>query len=257
MTSPRLFGKRLIDCLKAAERHKSISEIIVVNDGSNDFKRLWSLLKNHPKVKLFNNPENYGVFTNKLEAIARASSDWVITCDSDNVMDGSYIDTAIASADDPNKWYCPCFAKPVFDYRELVGTYDLRNVGELLNLPMSHCAFNTGNQTVNRELFMSVFSKYRAVRRFDLLLPDYLSVGDKTRRSENWWLTYGACDSFIFNMLWLQSEKTICIHEGFEYDHCVHKQKSGSNYDRAPIEKELLATCLRQHLAKGTLMTMQ
>jgi len=247
MGEPRRGGRMLFDCIEAALAHPGIDEVVVVNDGSPDFAELvtevscWPL--SHPnKLRLLGNDTNLGVFTNKIEAVAQARGEWVITCDSDNVMDAAYIDRALAVMGNPNTWYCPSFAKPNFDYRSFIGRWDAKSIGKMLTMPVSHCAVNTGNQTVCREPFLDVFGKYRGVRRFDLMMPNYADISHEDRQSETWWLSYGACDSFLFNIHWMLSspKRGIRFVEGLEYKHHVFEDRSGSNYDRAPKEKGVL-----------------
>ncbi len=248
MTKERLYGRRLLSCLAPAQVHDEIDEIVVVDDGSENFVDLEELLSNTPKVKLFYSSTNRGVFGNKLEAVACTSkvSDWVITCDSDNVMDKEYLDRVIAVDKDPQAWYCPSFAKPRFDYRGLVGTYNLRSVAQIIHHKIFACCANTGNQVVHRESFMSVFGRFQD-RRADLDMPNYLDLPDENRRAIYWRRVFDACDSFIFNLEWLLAENSLCITEGMEYEHHYAKGEE-SNYARAPKEKVDLGRILLQRL---------
>ncbi len=257
MTEPQQFGQMLLDCIAAAVKHPAIGEIVVSNDGPAGLAGVTKMLEGVPKVKLFSNVIRMGVFTNKIEAVARATNDWVITCDSDNVMDTAYIDYIVNLDRNPKTWYCASFAKPQFDYRGLVGRYDIETITIFFDSLIAACAINTGNQVVHRPEFMQVLKRFRGVRRFDLMLPNYMGLSEEERQKEDWHLSYGACDSILLNIEWFLAGGSLKICEGLEYLHSVHTDKSGSNYDRAPDEKEHLATCLRQHLAKGTLMTMQ
>ncbi len=253
ISKPQQFGGRLQKCISAAQEHPGIDEIVIVNDGPAGLKKLEAMFDGASKVKLFSNADRMGVFTNKIEAVARATNDWVITCDSDNFMDIDFLDTMIRCATNKKTWYCPSFAKPQFDYRKLTRRWNLNTIRFFFNTPIAACAANTGNWTVYGPRFMHVMERFRGVRRFDLMLPNYAGLDEKTRQSEDWHLAYGACDSILLNIEWLQSGGTLEFCEGLEYDHAVHVDKSGSNYDRAPAEKERLATLLRQHLAAGTL----
>ncbi len=256
MTEPQQFGQRLLDCIHAARRHPAIDEIVVVNDGPAGYEELKGLLAGIPKLELSRNGSRQGVFTNKIEAVACCTGEWVINCDSDNVMDAEYIDHVIVElARDPKTWYCPSFARPQFDYRRLVGRWDLGTMQSrsFFDALIAACAINTGNQVVNRQEYMKVFERFRGVRRFDLMLPNYLVLTEEERQSEDMHLAYGACDSILLNIEWLLHGGTLEFVEGLEYDHAVHVDKSGSNYDRAPAEKERLASILRGHLAGGTL----
>lgn len=251
ITEPQLYGQRLLDCIRPAQQHYAIKEIVVVDDGSTKFDVLQLLLESEPKVKLFRNESRQGVFTNKVEIIARATTEWVITCDSDNCMSIDYIDQIISKRRSEQDWYCPSFARPSFDYRGLTGTYTLQSVGAILDKPQAYCAMNTGNQTVHRESFMRVFGKYRGVKRFDLLLPNYMELAEEVRREDRWWFAYGACDSILFNVEWLQNGNRIEFVPGLEYQHYVHSNPQGSNFDRAPREKGLVNEKLIQLLREA------
>jgi glycosyltransferase involved in cell wall biosynthesis len=209
-----------------------------VDDGSEDFDTLRAHLNAEEKVRLFHNAQNRGVFGNKLEAIAQCRHSWVINCDSDNYMGLPYLDLAASLAKDPRTWYCPSFAKPEFDYRELVGRWHLANIEELLEKPLAECALNTGNQIVHRKSFMKVFGGYRG-RRFDLLQPNYLELPTSERTTHRHRLVYDAKDSLIFNMEWLFAGGTLEIVPGLEYDH-YYTSGPESNYARAPEEKDKL-----------------
>ena len=250
MSESRSHGHRIWNCIQAAQDHDAIDEIVVVDDGSEDFLGLYDLLRNEPKVQLFRNPTNRGVFGNKLEAIARATGEWVITCDSDNQMDQAYLDLVVGAdrEGDPCTWYCPSFAKTHFDYRGLIGQYKLADIAQMLNQPMAGCCLNTGNQTVHRESFMKVFGKYRGIRA-DLMMPNWLNLIEGVRVEYYWRWVFDANDSFIFNMEWLTAGNTINVMAGLEYDHAYFSGPE-SNYARAPKEKSQLNEVLTKELRR-------
>ena len=268
MTEPQQHGKRLLKCISAAIEHPAIDEIIISNDGPDGADELAAMLDHVPKVEFFRNESRLGVFTNKIEAVARCTNDWVITCDSDNFMGQDCLGVLLKN-DLPTShpiWYAASFAKPQFDYRGLCGFWDINNIrngchdksdGDFFSKPIAACAINTGNQTVHRPSFMNVFEKFRGVKRFDLMLPNYMNLSDEERQSEDWHLAYGACDSILLNIEWFKNGGVLRIGHGLEYDHAVHVDKSGSNYDRAPAQKEQLAAVLRKHLAEGTLWKVE
>jgi glycosyltransferase involved in cell wall biosynthesis len=244
MSEGRGRGQKIRECIQAAKDHEGVDEIVIVNDGSEDFDQLFGVvLSTQPeKVKLTHNPTNQGVFGNKLEAIARCEGEWVITCDSDNKMDEAYLSRLTTNDLDPSTWYCPSFARPQFDYRELVGDYGLKDIVRISDHPMLGCCLNTGNQTVHRQRFMEVFEEYRG-KRFDLMLPNYLNLPDDQRASEHWKQVWNANDSLIFNMEWLSADNRIQVVEDLEYDH-HYTPGPDSNYARAPTEKTQLNQAL-------------
>lgn len=242
-------GPSILQCVAAAVDHPQINEIVVVDDASPDFVKLQKMVADVPKLKLFKNDKNLGVFGNKLSAVAHTTGDWVINSDSDNILDEKAISKVLSTGLDPMTWYCPSFARPVFDYRSLVGRYDAANITKLVNAGgMADCLMNTGNQTVHRESYMSVFGQYLD-ERADLLLPNYLNVPEVKRKSHHWREVFNACDSLIFNSIWISNGGALDVVEGFEYEH-YWTNGSDSNYNRAPTEKGLLSETLMQALGK-------
>ena len=246
MTEGREFGQRLLAALSAPQAHRAIDEIVVVDDCSDDFRELEELLEDAAKVRLCQNKANRGVFGNKLEAIAQCVGEWVITCDSDNQMTEDFIDRIVETANDPIVWHCPSFARPNFDYRELIGLWGLADVADLVDRRNFGSCFNTGNQTVHREAFLEIFGEYRD-KRFDLMMPNYLDLAEDERRAPRTRLIWDACDSFVYNMEWLLAGGMVWIQPMLEY---LHHFSTGpdSNYSRAPREKERLAAILAEKL---------
>ena len=242
-------GPTILECISAAIDHPAIDEIVIVDDYSSDFEQLTEFLSDVPKVKLFRNSENLKVFGNKLSAVAHSTGDWVINCDSDNVFSKEIIDKVLSLELDPMTWYCPSFAKPMFDYREYIGSYNSNSMEALSNVGgLVECFLNTGNQTVNREKYMEVFGSYWN-KRADLMLPNYLGIPETSRSLPRWHDVFNACDSIIFNSEWVNHGGTLEIVEGFEYEH-YWTNGSDSNYNRAPVEKELLNSVLMGKLGK-------
>jgi len=250
MTARRDYGKMLLRCIRSAQAYHPIVEIVVVDDGSENFGDLARMLEHEPKVCLYRNQTNRGVFGNKLEAVARSSCEWVITCDSDNFMDCQYFDRLDRESKIPHTWCCPSFAHPKFDYRPLIGIYDLRLLPRIIKNPIFSCFFNTGNQTVHREAFMEVFGQYRD-KRADLMMPNWLGLSLKQREKHYWRMVFDACDSLIFNLLWMQAGNYLNVVEGLEYEHHYAIGSEGGNYARSPDEKGKLGGILLSVLQKA------
>lgn len=244
-------GPTILDSMAAAVNHPSINEIVVVDDSSNDFYSLSTLLADVPKVKLFRNKENLGVFGNKLAAVANSNGDWVINSDSDNVLDENFIDLVLNRYLDPMTWYCPAFAKPEFDYRPFIGRYDISNVSELIKAGgMAACLLNTGNQTVNRAEYMKVFGGY-LYQRVDLMMPNFLGLNNAQRKERYWRDVFNACDSIVFNSEWMKNGGTMEVVEGLEYEH-FWTGGPDSNYNRAGPEKGRLNDAIIADLLDAT-----
>lgn len=239
-------GPPITECIRAAVDHPAIDEIVVVDDYSSDYDDLVDLLAGTPKVNLTRNSKNLGVFGNKLAAVANSTGDWVINSDSDNIFDDVAIDRVLATELNPWTWYCPSFARPVFDYRDIVGVYDESSIQNIKSGKLWGCFVNTGNQTVNREEYLNVFGQYLN-QRADVMMPNFLDLKDHEREGEHWRLVFDACDSFMFNLAWLRNCGRLAIVEGFEYEH-FHTVDEDSNFIRAPQAKYKLNDILMREL---------
>ena len=228
--------KWLKECVAPAVASDFVSEIVVVNDGTPDFPKLAAALVGTPKLRIAQNPSRLHVFGNKLESVWQATSDWVLMCDSDNVMPSDYYDKLAGQL--PwvhDTWYSASFARPTFDYRDFIGRWradELVNAVPL-NPSMFWCMVNTGNQFVHRATFLSLFGHLRG-KRFDLEQPDYCGAGD--RSDEKWFLAYGANDSFFMFKEWLLAGHSVHCVDKLEYSHRMGNSQT-SNYERGPIEK--------------------
>ncbi len=244
----RANGERLLRSLSAARKHPDIDEIVVVDDGSDDYPWLQGLLKEVPGVKLYHNETNLGVFLNKIEVVHWSTGDWVIVSDSDNFKDTMHIDRALSLPLDSDVWYCPSFAKPAFNYRHLIGEYGLKTIGSIhLELSYTRCCMNTGNQFVHRQTFMEVFGQYRGTDYWLDMWRYFPDVDEADRASRYWRQVWDANDSMLFNMLWLYAGKRLAIVEGLEYEHYLCKDDA-SNYNRSPSEKGILGEALYKEL---------
>ena len=224
------------ECLQPACDSDFIDEIVVVNDGTDDFDKLTDMLSDLPKLRLTQNPSRLHVFGNKVESVYRATSDWVLMCDSDNIMDGQYYETLLKHAPwDADTHYCADQAKPIFDYRAFRGEWGVADIASVFSKhpDMFWCLVNTGNQFIHRETFLDLFGGFRG-KRLDLEQPDYFNAED--RDDEKWFLAYGANDSFFILKTWLMSGKRVHVVPGLEYDHRIGDTIT-SNYERGPKEK--------------------
>ncbi len=249
LSDRRGHGKRLLRSLRPAQISEHVDEIVVVDDGSSDFAELSDLVSKEPKVRLHHNSTNLGVFGNKIETVLQCNPGWVINCDSDNLMDESYLNHVASMPKRLDTWYSPSFAHPKFDYRRFIGVYDLTSLNSIIDHRMAPCLFNTGNQVVNRNEFASVFGQYQGTRA-DLQMPNYLNIEEDQRDTHHWRMVFDACDSFVFNMEWILDGNNLCVEQGLEYEHRYASGDDG-NYARSPIEKEELARVLMKKLAQA------
>lgn len=203
-----------------------ISEIVIVDDCSTDdsYIRLQEACTND-KIKLYRNETNLGMSRNKARSLELATNDWCILFDSDNVIDGSYINAVSGILTDNNVIYCPDYAKHTFDYRDFAGTtYNMANVAEYMNKSMFRCHLNTCNYIVNKHEYLKVYKFYPHVK---------------------------ASDTITFARDWLNAGNTFYIVPDMQY---YHRQHNGSGFledvgynmvEASKVEKEIIA------LAKG------
>jgi len=240
------------ECITPALSHNYVSEILVYDDGSDDYPQLYHTLKNYPKINMHFGEQNLGVFGAKLESVFRTENEWVMMADSDNVFDSAYLDR-LERMDrlSDRTFVCPSFGLPMLDYRHCVGMWSMDNIGRLSRMKAFDCVVNTGNQFVNRETFMTLFAPYRGPR-FDLKLPDYLNVGD--RSNIRWRKIYDACDSLIINSIALKADVSLWVAPELTYTHGSlmpeHKNIMPSSWEQAPPEKEQLSKILIQELLR-------
>lgn len=181
-----------------------LKEIVIVDDDSdmNIFQQIVNEWKDHPKVQIFRNASNVGVYRNKYHSVFFSKSDWVIVFDSDNVIDTDYID-ALYSIEEWHEHivYCPEFAKPKFDYRHFNGQLISRsNAAFMFKKKQFDCLINTMNCFVNRNEFLKVFDNE---------------------------IEPSAADSAYFNYKWLMAGNEMWIVPGLQYEHRIH---NGSHY---------------------------
>jgi len=97
-------------------KDERVTEIIICDDDSNhrDFEKLIEILKKfkNPKIKLYKNKKNLGVYLNKIKVISLSTNNWIILLDSDNIILKGYIDKLeLEYPWDKKTIYAPVWAK--------------------------------------------------------------------------------------------------------------------------------------------------
>tara|TARA_R110001592_G_scaffold160695_4_gene392995 strand:+ start:39102 stop:39830 length:729 start_codon:yes stop_codon:yes gene_type:complete len=148
--------------------HDLVSEVIILDDASEEynFKNLKYAIDelNNDKIYFSRNEKNLGAFLNKIECVKKASNDWVVLLDSDNIIDRSYIDNI---PDDKKE---SCFYLPVIascassnlNYSIYSGkTFYKYDFKRLLNSSNAkdQCLVNTGNYFFNKNTYLSAIEK--------------------------------------------------------------------------------------------------
>jgi glycosyltransferase involved in cell wall biosynthesis len=183
-----------------------VSEIIIVDDASEIgvFTDIQHWYRGKSKVKLFRNERNLDCYRNKREAISKATNEWVIIGDSDNVFDKKYIDrieNLFIAGLNRRTVYQPSFAKPHFNFQKFESfLIDQSNVGRYMVDAMFSTMLNAANYFVNRDEYLMVWDG---------------SIDPVTSDS-------------IYQMLnWFKAGNNMYVVPGLEYEHRVH---SGSHY---------------------------
>jgi glycosyltransferase involved in cell wall biosynthesis len=200
-----------------------ISEIVIVDDCSKPevVDQLFYTLSGYGKVRFYQNEGNLGMSRNKARAIEYAHNEWCILFDSDNVIDGSYLDAIPFGKMRKDFIYCPSFAKPQFDYRKFAGqVINSETAKSVISKPLGDCLFNTCNYVVNRQEYLRVFQYNEAMK---------------------------GTDTIWFNYLWLKDGGSFFVLRDMEYFHRVHKgsgflEECDYNMKKAAEVKDLIKT---------------
>lgn len=182
-----------------------ISEIVIVDDHSpmEVFNTIFWFTKDIPKVKLYRNEKNLDCYRNKREAVSKATNDWVIIFDSDNIITKEYVDKIYLANHAWNHKVIlnPSFAKPHFNFYPFGAVlFNKSDVHAYINDNTFQTMLNAMNYFVNRDEYLRVWDG---------------SVDPVTS------------DSIFQNYNWLKAGNSIYVVPGLEYEHRVH---NGSHY---------------------------
>lgn len=198
----------LFDSFKQVLDDPRVSEIVIVDDCSNmdvsrEISERW-LIANKSKIKLHRNEKNLDCYRNKREAISKASNEWVIILDSDNIITKEYIDkieNLFTAGLNPKTVYQPSFAKPHFNFTKYESfLIDKHNVAKYMVDDTFGTMLNAMNYFVNRDEYLRVWDG---------------SVDPVTS------------DSIFQNYNWFNAGNNMYVVPGLEYEHRVH---DGSHY---------------------------
>ena len=189
-----------------------VGEIIICDDASSieNYEDVYNAVKWIQKVKLFRNDRNLDCYANKRMAISKASNEFCILLDSDNIIDKSYIDKIYQEDWVVDTILTPEWAMPHFDFRQHSGiTVTKYNVASMMKQGMFQTMLNAANYFVSRDRYLEIW---------DELANPVTS------------------DSIFMAYRWLANGGKIKIVEGLRYSHTVH---AGSHYQnnvkRTPI----------------------
>lgn len=186
-----------------------ISEIVIVDDCSTEdvWQTIFWQYNEVPKIKLFRNEKNLDCYRNKREAVSKATNEWVIIWDSDNVMTTRFVDLIwcqhkVFGGDwIKSRVYAPSYASPHFNFSKWSGgNFSVSNMKTAIQDATFLTMLNAMNYFVNRD--------------------EYLRVWDGS-------IDPVTSDSIYQNYNWLKAGNSIYVVPGLEYEHRVH---SGSHY---------------------------
>jgi glycosyltransferase involved in cell wall biosynthesis len=187
-----------------------VSEIVIVDDASEPgvWEELIDICKHLDKVSLCCNEKNLDCYRNKREAVSKATNEWVILLDSDNVIDKSYIDKLFEQKLDEKTIYTPSFAKPNFDFRMYEGNIlSKENIASFIDRPMLEVCLNACNYFINRNEYLRIWDG---------------SVDPVTS------------DSIYFMSKWFEAGNKLNIVAGLHYNHTMHYGHYEQNKNRTP-----------------------
>jgi glycosyltransferase involved in cell wall biosynthesis len=199
--------KMLEEAFIQVHKDHRISEIVVVDDKSknlNEVVRLEHKYLLDGKTRWIYNERNLGCYHNKREAISKASNEYVIIFDSDNILTTQYIDRIFDEQWSRDTVLAPDFAKPHFDYTAFSGlTVSKENVKEMMLKKNFEAMINTMNYFVHRDEYLKVWVDHK----------------------EPW-----TADTALQNYNWLKAGNKIKVLEGLQYEHRIEHTEHKSHY---------------------------
>lgn len=190
-----------------------VSEIVIVDDTSDI--GFYTSLKfmvdriNNGKIKLYRNEVNLDCYLNKREAVGKATSQYLILLDSDNILTKKYIDKVYKMPWFNSVILQPSFAKPHFDFSKYSGMVFYKdNVNIYIEDGVFQTMLNACNYFVNKNEYLKVFD--------DTINP---VTSDSIYQAYNW----------------LKNGGGIEVVRDLEYDHPIsHDSHYKANVKRTP-----------------------
>lgn len=196
----------LYESFKTVMNDKRIDEIVIVDDCSTleVWENISGWASTQSRVKASRNQNNLDCYRNKREAISKASNEWVIILDSDNIITKDYIDrleNLFTAGLNHRCLYQPSFAKPNFNFTKYEGMQiNKYNVAKYMHDSTFQTMLNAMNYFVNRDEYLRVWDG---------------SVDPVTS------------DSIFQNYNWLKAGNSIYVVPELHYEHRIH---NGSHY---------------------------
>jgi len=218
----------LRECIpQAVLEDPRISEIVVSDDASTDdsYEKSQFYFHQHEKVKFFRNEQNLDCYRNKAKAVERATNEWVVLFDSDNIFSPRYVDVLFEIPTwEPDTFYCPEFAEPCFNYTQFAGlTVDQHTVSRYMGRETNRPVVQKNGRIIRPPFLEPQYSNFRCAlntANYFFHRDNYLAVWDGK-------VDPHTSDTIYQALNWLRSGKRISIVKGLRYFHRMH---SGSHY---------------------------
>lgn len=182
------------------------------------------------KVKIYENEKRLYVFRNKVNAVKKCNSEWVMLIDSDNVIAQFYVKPFIRlPKHDNNTIYCPEVGHPKLIYSDFLGeNIDLETAVRNFHRKDFDMLLNTMNYVVHRKTWLNA-------------LEDALNDEYEPMSADSTWINYNC----------MKNGMVMQVVKGMLYLHNIH---GGSFYKqnaaKGVMENEKIREMMRADIAE-------
>ncbi len=221
----------IMETISASLTDERISEIIICDDKSDDIEILEHIVSslNNPKIKLYKNPTNLGVYHNKIETVKKSSNRWALLIDSDNVISREFIDRIY----EIDTWNTNTIYAPSYAYTFPQGPSQLLNFENFANAYITPEIYI--NNALTNENFMCL------INNCNYFIPttefvESMPYNDYKRD------TIDSMDGAVLFTDWLCNNKVFVV-KNMIYKHRLHSNSTYMRFykkcDEGPIRKYL------------------
>lgn len=205
----------MMETMSASLSDDRVSEIIICDDKSNDIEILENLIAslNNPKIKLYKNQINLGVYHNKIKTVTYCSNQWALLIDSDNIITKEFIDRIFEIETwCTNTIYAPSYAytfpqgpSQLLNFESYAGTYITPEIY------IQHAISN-----INFQCLINNCNYFIPTAEFIKSMP----YNDYKRD------TIDSMDGAVLFTDWLCNKNTVFIVKNMQYKHRLHPQST-------------------------------
>lgn len=213
-----------------------IDDIVIVDDGSQDYYDLKKAIVTSDKVRLYRNLVNVGAAGTKRQVVEKSRNEWVVILDADNIIGEDYVDALFSRYGWRNDTiYCADDGRSLPHFK----WWDMAGQVVTLGMFRQHVTANLIEAKSRRQRLGQVFvSLPPCVRR----LASMAIMRDSSMRflalmNDGNYLVHRdtyctidlpfepkSADVILFNYLWLKSGKKLVVVPNMSYYHRVHKK---------------------------------